>query len=274
MLGNADFQQTITTFGEEEFFELAYRDGARFLVDGRGIRVRASRPARLAIDYLATYLRGPVMGFVLRRRGILALHGSAVCIGEESIVFCGPSEAGKSTIAAALSSRGVPVLSDDIAALGLIDDIFHVAPGYPWLCLWPDTDRFVLDPSKPLPQITAGWEKRYLSLKGTGFKAESRPVGAIYLLAPRSSDTRAPRIEALGSHEAVWELAKNTYMNWLLDRTARAVEFDSLSRLVAQIPVKRIVPHTDPSKMGELCELISWDLDRFTPAKEFASSVS
>jgi len=55
------------------------------------------------------------------------------------------------------------------------------------------------------------------------------------------------------------ELVKNTYMNWLLDREQRAEEFNVLGNLVQQVPVRRLAPHSDPVKIGQLCELIERD---------------
>jgi len=57
------------------------------------------------------------MGFALRRRGVTALHASAVCVAGSAIALCGATEAGKSTTVATLALRGIPVLSDDITAL-------------------------------------------------------------------------------------------------------------------------------------------------------------
>jgi hypothetical protein len=44
-----------------------------------------------------------------------------------------------------------------------------------------------------------------------------------------------------------------------LDRNQRGAEFDALSRLVKQVPMRRIVPHADPGRIGELCDLILTD---------------
>ena len=52
---------------------------------------------------------------------------------------------------------------------------------------------------------------------------------------------------------------QNTYMNWVLDREQRANEFDTLCRLVQQVPVRRIVPNAKPEKIAGLCELILQD---------------
>jgi len=73
--------------------------------------------------------------------------------------------------------------------------------------------------------------------------------------------------------DALVELVQNTYMNWLLDRSQRAAELDALTTLVRRVPVRRIVPHADPERLGALCELIVADAERvsgqqFVPAVE------
>ncbi len=108
---------TLTSYGAGEFFELAYGHEALFFVDGAAKRVWGTCPPPLTNEDLATYLLGPVMGFVLRRRSILALHASAVCIGGQAVALCGESQAGKSVTAAALALRGIPVLCEDITPL-------------------------------------------------------------------------------------------------------------------------------------------------------------
>jgi hypothetical protein len=89
------------------------------------------------------------------------------------------------------------------------------------------------------------------------------PLGLIYLFAPRSDDAGTPRVEEMRPREALLNLVQNTYMNWLLDRKQRAAEFDILSRLVQQVPVRRIVPHRDPGRIAALCELIQKDAASF-----------
>jgi hypothetical protein len=250
---------TLTSFGSDEFFELAYGDGARFLIDGAATRLSATGPPPLSVEDLATYLRGPVMGFALRRRGITALHAGAARIGAHAILFCGATEGGKSTTVAALALRGISVLSDDIAALPEANGRFQVEPGYPWICLWPDAVLNLFGRPGALPQVTSTWEKRYLPLGNGNFESVSRPLGAIYFLASRTSEPSAPRLESMNGREALLELVQNTYMNWLLDRGQRAAELDVLSRLASNVPVRKLTPHADPARIDQLCELILRD---------------
>jgi hypothetical protein len=153
---------------------------------------------------------------------------------------------------------------------------FQVEPGYPRICLWPDAVEELFGARDALPQLTPSWEKFFLPLEGRNakFEAHKRPLGAVYMLAPRAAEANAPRIEEVGPREALLELVQNTYMNWLLDRDQRAAEFDALSKLVTQVPVRRIVPHADPGRIGELCDLILADAKGLSSDYESTSLIS
>ncbi len=266
---------SLTVRGVEEFFELEYCDGARFVTDGSGKHVWGTCQAPLTMEDLAVYLRGPIMGFVLRRRGITSLHASAVHIHGRAIVLCGATETGKSTTAAALALRGTPVLCDDITALREHNRGFQVEPGYPRVCLWPDVVEDLLGAADTLPRLTPGWEKCFLPLDGsnTKFERQRRPLGAVYLLASRAREADAPRIEEVSAREALLGLVQNTYMNWVLDQGQRAAEFDMLTKVVTQVPVRRIVPHADPERVGALCDLIIADVERLASPRDPAALV-
>ncbi len=249
---------------------MVYSDGATFVVDGHARRVWGTFHSPLTDADLATYFLGPVLGFVLRRRHITPLHASAVELFGHSVTLTGDAGFGKSTAAAALALNGVPVLSEDISPMLEVAGRFQVVPGYARACLWPDSVSFLLGSSEALPQLTPVWERRYLPLDGvrSSFSPGPLPLGLIYLLAPRLDDANAPQVEDLSPREALLTLVQNTYMNWLLDRKQRAVEFDVLSRLVQQVPVRRIVPHSDPGQIAALSELIQEDAAHFLIQKE------
>ncbi|MGH9743788.1 MAG: hypothetical protein ACRD51_15700 [Candidatus Acidiferrum sp.] len=253
----------VRTMGDEQYFELTYTDGTSFLLDAGMTRLCGTWLPALTLEDFTTYLLGPVMGFILRQRRILSLHASTVSIAGHAIALCGASEAGKSTTAAALALRGIPVLAEDVSPVKEEAEGFFIEPGYPRICLWPGAVEALFGRQDALPQLTPNWEKRFLALDGVQakFEAERRSLGAIYLLAPRTEEKDAPRVESLGMREALLELVQNTYMNWLLDREQRAAELDVLSRLVARVPVRRIVPHSDPARLGALCDLIVTDAE-------------
>jgi hypothetical protein len=254
----------VTAFGQMEFFELRYSDGARFVVNGAASRIWCEWSSPLTVEDFSTYFLGPVMGFILRRRGLTALHASSVCVGGHAIAMSGEGAAGKSTTAGALALRGVPVLCEDISALYEKNGRVWVESGYPRVCLWPDAVQKLLGAPDALPRLTPTWEKCYLALDGmrAKFEPEHRPLGAIYLFGERSDADGAPRIEEMSPREALLGLVQNTYMNWILDRAHRAEEFDVLTRMMAYVPVRRVVAHSDPVKIGQLCELLLSDAEQ------------
>lgn len=242
------------------FFQLSYGDGTEFVLDEKAENLWGATP--LPIEDLTTYLMGPVLGFVLRRKGVTTLHASAVCIGDRAIAISGPAAGGKSTTAAAMGLRGVPVLCEDIAALAESSGgQFFVQSGYPRVCLWPDSVAKLFGSEEAMPDLTPTWNKKFLGLDGVRakFAPAARPLAAVYLLGQRSDEASAPRLTELTTREALLELVQNTYMNKLLDREQRAAEFESLSRLVTRVPCKRVIPHADSKRILQLCELLEQD---------------
>lgn len=246
------------------YFGLFYGDGARFAVDREGRELWADWPEGYSLEDAATYLVGPVLGFVLRLRGIVPLHASGVAVEEQAIAVVGMPGAGKSTTAAAFAHRGYAVLSDDVVPLHDARDHFLVAPGYPRVNLWPDSVRALFGSEDALPRITPTWGKHYLPLGQTGrlFQSKQLPLGVVYFLGERDPNLTAPRIEEVAAGEALMTLVANTYVNYLLDRGMRHREFDLLSRLVAGVPVRRVRPPDDPAGVLQMCDAIAQDARR------------
>lgn len=251
-------------------FHLTYPDGAQFAIDAETQKLWCWGPASLTIEDLATYIVGPVLGFILRRRGILALHASCFHFRGHAFALSGGPQSGKSTLAAALAMRGLPVLCEDIAALREQEGNFLASPGYPRVNLWPDSAASLCGSPSDLPRITPNWEKQFLPLDGgkTSFECHPRPLAAAYIIAPREARDAAPRIERISPRHATLLLVQNTYMNYLLDKTQRAAELDALVRLVSRVAVRRLVPHSGLASMNSVCDLLEADAAQVLAARE------
>jgi hypothetical protein len=213
-------------------------------------------------EHTALYLVGPIFAFVLRMRGLLRLHGSAVASGEVAAAFSGQAGAGKSTTAAALVSHGCRLLADDSVVLAQRAARFYVSPGFPRLRLWPDVAPLVSALQENLPRMRPASEKGFLDLSESAqsFMPDPSALSVIYLLGTRSTDANAPRIESMSRRTALIECVKNVYMAWLSDRGVQARDFEFLSELVSRVPVRRVIPHADARTLPKLCELILADI--------------
>jgi hypothetical protein len=241
-----------------------YADGTRFWVEARGRQVWAQWAERSSLEDAASYLLGPVFGFLLRLRGITCLHASAVQCGDRAIAFVGAEGAGKSTTAAALALRGHAVVSDDIVALTEEGGSFYAAPAYPYLSLWPDAAEALCGRSKSLASFSRNFSKRMLPVAGSDLRFAGEPVllDSIFLLGPRSGDAAAPFVETTGKREALMSLVADSYANLLLSEEMRAREFAVLGRLVGTVPTRRLCAHEDTSRIGSLCDLIEREIAR------------
>jgi len=241
-----------------------YRDGVRFVVERQGREVWCDWRENYTLEDACTYLLGPVLGFVLRLRGVVCLHASAVAVGDRAIALVGLPGAGKSTAAAAFACAGYPVISDDVVALEDHGERFLVQPGYPRVNLWPDSVRRLFASEDALPRITPTWEKRYLPLDRNGhhFASKPLPLAAVYILDSRDPALTAPAMERVSGKEAFMALLANTYVNYLLDQNMRRTEFDVLGRVVAEIPIRRVRSPDEPSAIFGLCEAIAADARR------------
>jgi hypothetical protein len=241
-----------------EFLHLVYFDRTEFWMDRKGTGLWAHWPENLTIEDAATYVLGPVLGLLLRLRGVTCLHASAVSFGDHAIAFVGSEGAGKSTTAAMLAQRGCAVISDDVVALTERQGSFLVYPAYPYLSLWPDSVTMVYGADKKLPSFSSNWNKRLLSLAGNHLKfaSEPLPLGAIFVLGERSSLRDAPFLEPLTLKEGLLSLVANSYATNLLDADMRASEFEFLGRMLGSIPIQRLLPHEDPAQISRLGDLV------------------
>lgn len=100
---------------------VAFRCGVRFVVEGgESIRYEVDPGATTGagtpvtdVDLRAFFWGIPFAALVLQR-GLLAIHTSAVSVGQDVFAFTGSSGAGKSTLAAALAGRGYSFFADDL----------------------------------------------------------------------------------------------------------------------------------------------------------------
>jgi hypothetical protein len=245
------------------YYRLLYSEGIEFLVDRRGTEVWARWSESLTVDDAATFLLGPVLGFVLRLRGTVCLHASAVAVGERAVALLGPAGVGKSTTAAAFSRMGYSVLADDIVALLERGATWHVQPAYPQLRLWPDSVALLYDTVDALPRLTPGWDKRALDLTRSDcrFCEQPLPLSAIYVL-PHGISRVAPHFHTLGGRESLLTLLANTYVSYLLDVAMRGEEFQVLSRVISSVPVRLVpAPAANGGSISELCSSIANDCE-------------
>ena len=233
-----------------------YHDRTEFLISNSGTEIRARwiEPSSAATAWM--YVSGAVLGFVLRIRGVISMHGSALVVGGKTVLITGSGESGKSTTIAALARRGFAVLTDDVAALVDEQTCFRVQPGPARVLLLPDAVDMLWPVSETQPPLIPDSGKHFLDLTGSGYNycREATPLGVIYVLGQRDGRLAAPAFEDSSGALGLILLVTNTYANKLLDSRMRAQEFELLQRVLRYVPVRRIRPPDGLDTLESLCD--------------------
>ena len=243
-----------------KYYRFSYADRTEFVLDHAGTEIWSVWPEPFTLEDATTYLLGPIMGFVMLLRGVVCLHASAIAIGSDAIALVGPAGSGKSTTAAAFAQRGFSILAEDVVTLDDRGDHFLVQPAYPCIRLWPASVKALYGTESHLPKLTPNWDKCYLDLTEQ-FQKQPLPLAAIYVLDERRDDSSAPYIEPLDRSVALMSLVANTYATKLMDKQMRAREFDLLTRVLNNVPLRRVTPHADSARIFELCDRIFEDFE-------------
>jgi hypothetical protein len=247
------------------FYRIHYTEGIDYILSRDGARLWILSSKNVAESDVLSYLLGPVMGFILRVRGMVCLHASAVAINRRAVVFVGDVGAGKSTTAMAMGRLGHPILSDDIVPIYQNAGATYAQPGYPRMRLRQPSLPMLskINPDlPPLPKPEGENKRLHFALTSTGyqFQSDPLPMGTIYLLADRQADASAPCVERVSPLDGIMGLVANTYVTRFLDKSMRAHELQELSRLVNQVAVRKLYPHQEPSRLAMLCKVILEDV--------------
>lgn len=244
------------------YYLLKYPDNTVFLIDKAAGQIWIDWSTASTLDDAMAYFAGPVLGVALQIRGIVCLHASAVAVKGHAIAFLAPSGSGKSTLATALAGRGHAVLSDDVVALYPDNNLFIVHPGYPRLRLWPDSVQGLLGSAEDLAPLSSSMNKRFLDLTEAPYHLSDRPLplAAIYTCNPENVSA-SPKIYSVSPPESLLTLVANTYPNphYSLGKTARALEFDLLGKLVQHVPLRFIAYRDGMHYLDRLCDCIVKD---------------
>jgi hypothetical protein len=131
-----------------------------------------------------------VLPLLLAERGDLVVHASAVVADGRAVLFCGPSERGKSTLALALGTLGYPILSEDGGVVEIDGEQHVVWPG-------PRGVRVSGEAAQAAGHAEAGADSRRVvhSLAPESEATGPAPLGALVMLEERGPQLTIERLD-------------------------------------------------------------------------------
>jgi hypothetical protein len=206
---------------------------------------------------------GPVLSYWLERRGIPALHASAVEVEGRAVAFLSRHGGGKTGLAAAMMRAGHSLLTDDVLPVEETAGTFHARPGYPQMRMWPDEAAHFIERSEELPIVLPGLAKRRVPVGTDGFGSfldTPLPLAGLYIAERRPEGP--VEILDLSPRDALIELVRHSFSPHLVEAAGlQPSRFDLFARLVRAVPVRRLVYPSGFERLPEVVEALlrsSW----------------
>jgi hypothetical protein len=220
--------------------------GTCLVRDGREMVVEPAPAVEARV--LRLLVLGPGLAMVVRQRGRLLLHASAVAIGESAVAFLGGPGWGKSTVAEAFHAAGHRVVDDDVLAADTDGTVPLAIPGFPRLKLYPDVAaHFGADVAR-LPRLHPRLGKLGRAVIPR-FAPAPLPLRRLYVLA--EGDTVA--LEPLAPGDALVEMIRHAYGASLLRAAVAGRHFQQCGVVARRVPARRL---WRPRALAELPRLV------------------
>ena len=240
----------------ENRFAFRFADVAEFTVGSERIEY-VLRDDAYAYG-LELWLLGTVLAFWLEWQGVPTLHASAAVVGDHAVGFLASKQGGKSTLATALLQQGHLLLTDDILPLDINEEVIHGRPGYPQVRMWPDHAEHFVEDAHALCPAHPYIEKRRVPVGSGGigsFCDEPRPLHTLYL--PERTDDGSVQIQPVAPINALQAVLRHSFLPRLVEATGwQASRLSTLSRLVEQVPVRRLTYPSGAERLPQVTDAI------------------
>lgn len=258
-IGPESYSLSLTRSG----FRLEYSHGGVFdLSQDGGTIIWYRRPGAIE-ELVRSIVLGPVLALSLELSGFLCLHGSAVAVGEEAIVFLAPKRHGKSTLATALTAAGARLIGDDLVAVEPGPPAM-VKPGIPSVRLWDDAVG-ALPVQDICNTVVRGVKTTASGFAERAFTEGELRLAAVYLLEPVAphDDFCCARTRLPAAAAAIGLAHQTKLADALIGMAAAGTQLANAARLATSVPVWTLTAARDLARLPMMvAQLLAWHGER------------
>jgi hypothetical protein len=157
-------------------------------------------------------------------------------------------------------------LSDDVVPLERRGGEIIAHPGFPQMRMWPDEAACFLERFEHLPRVHPDLTKRWIPVGPDGlgaFHGAAASLSCVYLLDRQREGDAPIEIREISRREAVIELLRHSFTPLMVEAAGlQPARLDLLSRLVLEIPVKRLRYPTGFDRLPRVADAVRSDLEK------------
>jgi hypothetical protein len=242
-----------SVYEAREGYIVRFHGQCQFIVSGDATHVLCEPGPGADLDLVPVFMVGMVTALLLTLRGRPVMHGSAVCLGETTVVFSGPAGKGKTTVAALCCAAGARLVTDDIVPLVSVGDDIACAGLSHELRLREAAEEVAgLFPSGPPPRITAD---NRLAVRPALAHGERNIISAVVFPQP-TRGSHELRVSEVPPSTAALQLLGNGRVPALVPMELQRSYFEAVTALANRVPVlNAFIPWGSPFSVDFVPEL-------------------
>lgn len=218
--------------------------------------IEYSRLAAGSLSGLKLLLTGVVAALWAEVKGWPTLHGAAVQIGPQAVVFLAPSRVGKSSFAGAWVRAGHHLITDDQVVVQVLSGVMGVALGPPQLKVSALLARFLGVEYEDLPLLHPNLRKRQFPQHRENSAGVVHPIAAVFVLRRSAGDTGDPTAEKLRDANSFLPLLRNGYSPQTVEALGlHTARLTILAKLAQDVPVWRLTYPSGYARLGGVKQL-------------------
>lgn len=240
-------------------FRLEYSHAGVFDLSQDGSEIVWYRREGAIEELVRSIVLGPLLALSLELSGFFCLHGSAVAIGEEAVVFLGPKHHGKSTLATALTAAGARLVADDLVVVAPGPPAM-VRPGVSSVRLWDDS-LGALPVHALCKTVIRGVKTTASGFAERAFTEGELRLAAVYLLEPLAprGDFACGRTRLPLAAAAIGLAHQTKLADSLIGMAAAGSQLASAARLVSTVPIWTLNSVRDLARLpAVVAQLMDW----------------
>ncbi len=240
-------------------FRLNIPEGGSYLaLSGDTIHFREAEG--VASSTARVYVLTITMAALLMQRARFLLHASGVVHRGRIHLFMGDSGSGKSSLMAELRRRGFNPFTDDVCVLspcGGASEPVKAHASYPMMKLLPESMAAIEDERYGFGHRIWPDEEKYGQFFHREFVSDALPVGSIHILNPDKEHSGGYASETVSGVSGFRLLSEHTYRSqFMREVSLAAVHAGLLSRLLTEVPVRRLTRSTGDSDIRSFADFV------------------
>lgn len=211
-------------------------------------------------DFVEIFILNTCFPHILVQCDQFAMHGSAIRMGNSSIIVSGASGSGKSTLSEVLIKKYGQFLSDDVVLIEQKDDKIYALPSFPYRKLCADAaEHFGYDKEKTIP-IEENDRNKVVVVAEDDYCSTEMPLKAIVVIKP--DDIEEVSIRRIVGAESLKYIIDNLYQIASYgDRNIPAPVTAKIMKMAQTVPVYELSRPNGKMTVEEQMELLEKTLE-------------